>query len=130
AAVLAACAASPEVKQGVSTATTTLTVTQLLTAAAGATGLLQARYMLDAVNLLIKEDKPEKAAEVLSKVDKDSLDPATHARYVEMQARLELERGKPERALALLQEPSLVKSAPQLPADVQVSLSMTRAKAL
>src|SRR5690606_21469208 len=90
----------------------------------------QARYLLDAVNLLIKDDKPDKAAEVLGKVDKDSLDPATHARYVEMQARLEMERGKPERALALLQESSLLKSAPQLPASVQASLGLTRAKAM
>lgn len=129
-AALAACSASSEVKSGVSTATTTLTVTQLLTAASGATGLLQARYMLDAVSLLIKEDKPDKAAEVLNKVDKDSLDPVTHARYIEMQARLELERGKPERALALLQEPGLLKSATQLPAREQISLSLIRAKAL
>jgi outer membrane PBP1 activator LpoA protein len=128
--VLAACSTSPEVRSGVSTASTTLTVTQLLTAASGATGLLQARYMLDAVNLLIRDDKPDKAAEVLDKVDKDSLDPVTHARYIEMQARLELERGQPERALALLQEPSLLKIASQLPAREQISLSLTRAKAL
>jgi outer membrane PBP1 activator LpoA protein len=130
AAVLAACAAPTEVKSGVGVATTTLTVTQLLTAAGGATGLLQARYLLDAVNLLIKEDKPDKAEQVLNKVDKDSLDPVTHARYIEMQARLELERGKPEQALALLQEPHLLKSSPQLPASEQVSLSLLRAKVL
>ncbi len=130
AAVLAGCSASPEVKEGVSTASTGLTVTQLLAAASGATGLTQARFLLDAANTLIREDKADKASEVLNKVDKESLDPATRGRYIEMQARLELERGNPEAALALLQDPELLKSAARFPQSQQASISLLRARIL
>src|SRR5690606_36415448 len=121
---------SQEIASGVNVASTGVTVTQLLAAASGATGLLQARYLLDAVNLLIKEDKPDRAEAILRKVDKSELDPAARARFAEMQARLELERGQPAAALALLNDQSLLKSSAQLPPDAQISLSLLRAKTL
>jgi outer membrane PBP1 activator LpoA protein len=127
---LAGCQASPGIKEGINTASTGLTVTQLLAAASGATGLTQARFLLDAANALIKEDKSDKAAEVLGRVDEKSLDAATRARYIEMQARLELERGNPEAALNLLQDPLLLKSAAQFPQSQQASIGLLRAKIL
>lgn len=107
-----------------------MSVAQLLDAARNSLPQQRAEYLLDAVEQLLRQDKTEPAEHWLKVVGASSLTPAQYARYQALTARLELKQGKPEQALATLQNKQLLQNVDQLPVAAQTSISLLRARAL
>jgi outer membrane PBP1 activator LpoA protein len=112
------------------TAHPSMTVAQLLDAARSSMPAQRAQYLLDAADLLLRQDKPEQAQQWLQTLGDMSLPPAQHARYQALNARLQLAQGKPEQALATLQDRQFLRDIDQLPVPEQTSISLLRAKTL
>lgn len=108
----------------------TATVPELLELARTSLAGERARYLLDATDLLLQQNKPEQAEAWLQTLGSMTLSPAQRGRYRELSARLQMQQGKPRAALALLQDPQLLQDMDQLPVAEQISISLLRAKAL
>lgn len=106
------------------------TVPQLLEAARSALPEQRARYLMEAAGLLLKQNKTDRAEALLKQVSELPLDAKGRGRYQELRARLQLALGEPAQALAILQDPQLLRDQDSLPTAQQIAIAELRAKAL
>lgn len=126
--LLAACAA-PTSDTASGAAAPAIDVAGLLAAAEQSLGFERASYLLDAAALLVRQREFERAQELLGELARQQLPPPQQAHHVELSARLALERGEIDTALALLRRPDLLRSQTQLSGKRQVALGLLRARA-
>jgi uncharacterized protein len=105
-------------------------VARLLQAAAAAGPQKRISLELDAITVLLSEDRLTEASSLLAQVGQQTLSSAQWIRHSVLHARLDTSRGDASAALQRLDNPAIQAERGLVPRSLQVELSLARAAAL